>query len=139
MINYAYKKSSQKDESLKEWVAVEVSTKTQINAVMGCPKVPTNIKKKHLKEVCLLQKLQRHIIYLHKKKCKREGRKLPNGWINKKIAEISAMRGFTSNVSISQLAIRNQNEGQIVLQGGGHESLTVPVEPHPAELIVCNG
>ena len=138
VINHAYMKFSLKDEEQSSLIATKkpVVAPKEKNAVMGRPKGSTNVKKRHLREVLLAAKNEIATLYLHeKKKSKREGKKLPNGWLNNKIAEISAMRGIPSNMPISKFTIRNRKEGQIVLQGGGPESLMAPVEPHLVELI----
>ena len=44
-------------------------------------------------------------------------------------------RGTPLDVPISIRTICIQNKGQMVLQGGGPESLMAPVEPHLVELI----
>ena len=127
------KKSVKKKDGL---VTETVVASKETNGVMGRPKGSTNIKKRHLKEVLLAAKNEIALSYLHEKKIyKSEGKKLPNGWLNNKIAEISATRGVPSNIPISKYTIRNRREGQIVLQGGGPGSLMAQVEPNLVELI----
>ena len=61
--------------------------------------------------------------------------KLPNGWLNNKIAEISSKRGIPKDISILAHTIRCQKKGKMVLQDGGPETFMASVEPHLIELI----
>ena len=57
-----------------------------------------------------------------------EYKRLPNGWLNYKIAQISTLRGVQTNIYISPSTIRNHKEGQMVLQGGGPESMSMKIQ-----------
>ena len=104
----------------------------------GRPKGSNNLSKHHLKEVVFAAKNEIAAIYLEEKeKYEKEGKKLPNNWLNNKIAEISAIRGISS-ASINVATIRSCKGGNI-LQGGGAETLMASVEPHLVELICAMG
>ena len=126
VLNFAYKKFCQKMESLVLDTVAKVPG--------GRPKGSNNLSKHHIKEVVFAAKNEIAAIYLEEKeKYKKEGKKLPNNWLNNKIAEVSAIRGIPS-VSINVATIRSRKGGN-VLQGGGAETLMASVEPHLVELI----
>ena len=108
---------------------VELQTSMKKNA--GRPKCSTNIRKHHLKEVALEAKKEIAKLYFEEKeKYKRQGKRLVNKWFDEKIVEVSTKRCIATDVTISPYTIRNRKPGQLVLQGGGPESLMASVEQH---------
>ena len=137
LICFAYKKYCQRKEfESKEAATIASSTTPSSTKHGGRPKGSTNVKKHHLKEVLLAAKNKIATIYLcEKEKMNKEGLKLPDGWLNNIIAEISAKRGIPMDISISPSTIWKRKKGKMVLQGGGPISLMASVEPHLIELI----
>ena len=133
MLNHTYKKFSQDIKVLEA-----IGSPKQSMCSGGRPRGSTNLKKHHLREVLFAAKNEIATIYLNEKeKFKEKGLKLPNGWLNNKIAEISAKRGVPKDISISASTIRKRTKGKMVIQGGGPESLMASVEPHLIELILA--
>ena len=132
MLNHSYRKYCEEGK-----VLIAPSSKDTKSCAGGRPVGSTHLKKHHLREVLFAAKNEIATIYLNEKeKYKEKGLKLPNGWLNNKIAEISAKRGVPTDISISASTIRKRTKGKMVVQGGGPESLMASVEPHLIELIL---
>lgn len=101
----------------------------------GRPKGTTNLQKHHLKEVLFATKNEIASLYLkEKEKYQKNGKKIPDYWLQNKVAEVSAKRGLPKSESISLATIRSR-KGKNVMQGGGPETLMASVGPHLVELI----
>ena len=132
VLNFAYRKFSKNTKVSEQAPSIKASSRTA-----GRPKGSTKLKKHHLKEVVLAAKNEIATIYLiEKEKYKQKGMKLPNGWLNSKIAEITNKRGVPNDISISPSTIRKRKQGQMVTQGGGPRSLMAPIEPYLIDLII---
>ena len=84
-----------------------------------------------MKEVVLAAKNEIAKSYLEEKdKYNRQGKRLPKKWLDGKIVEVSIKRHIPADITISPYTIRNRKPGQLVLQGGGPESLMASVEQH---------
>ena len=76
-------------------MSLVVTTDTASKATGGRPKGSNNVTKHYLKEVLIATQNEIAAIYLEEKEnCKKEGKKLPNHWLNNKIAEVSSIRGY---------------------------------------------
>ena len=138
VLNFAYKKFS-KDLTT---IMADKETKEPTSSITitskvpgGRPKGTTNLQKHHLKEVLFATKNEIASLYLkEKEKYQKNGKKIPDYWLQNKVAEVSAKRGLPKSESISLATIRSR-KGKNVMQGGGPETLMASVEPHLVELI----
>ena len=82
LINFAYKKFCQKVKSLEQTVKLQTSTKKN----EGRPKISTDIRKHHLKEVVLAAKNEIVKLYLEEKdKYNKQGKRLSKNGLMKKL------------------------------------------------------